>query len=61
MLLTFIPFPPSRSGRHSICFTRRDLKPCVRKLVRKLHGMFFDLFLEDRHPLKFLLKTLPVS
>lgn len=48
MLLTFIPFLPSQNGRQSICFARRDLNPYVRKLVRKLHGMFFGLFLEEQ-------------
>lgn len=56
MLLTFVPFLPLPDGGQSICFTRRDLKPCA----RKLHGMFFGLFLEDRRPLKFF-KALPVS
>lgn len=56
VLLTFVPFLPLPDGGQSICFTRRDLKPCV----RKLHGMFFGLFLEDRHPLKFF-KTFLVS
>lgn len=48
MLLTFIPLLPSRNARQSICFTSRDLNPCVRKLVRKLHDMFFGLFLEEQ-------------
>lgn len=40
MLLTFIPFLPSqREGRASVSLG--DLNPSVRKLVRKLHGMFF--------------------
>lgn len=47
MLLTFIPFLPSQmEGRASVSLG--DLNPCVRKLVRKLHGMFFGLFLEEQ-------------
>lgn len=51
MLLTFIPFLPSQmEGRASVSLG--VLNPCVRKLVRKLHGMFLADFWRNRHPLK---------
>lgn len=60
VLLTFIPFLTSQmEGRASVSL--EDLNPCVRKLVRKLHGIFFWLISGGTDIHLSFLKTLPVS